>query len=365
MSIRKWKGGWQVRVRPFPEVTVPTKTAAETIDLDLRLRKKLGHLYVEKPRTFGEELDARLERKRSMGGRRGKLRPATVSFYEQCVAPWEPLRGIQLPNLRRAVVEDHVAARAAAAPVAARNELQFAKAALREAESRGQQVDVGIFSIDAIHHEAGEGQALELDQLDAIAAWLPERVKRIVPFCGLVGLRFAEAVNLDDSMLDLEAAQLLVPRDLNKSRKPKPIPLANVEVQLLREQRMARPRGTRLVFANAKGGVYTKSGFRSIWLPALLSAGLAHQEKNAKGKQTTVADFKFHWLRHTAISVMARAGMAPELIAQRVGHSDGGALIYRRYRHLYGSEVRAAVSLVDELVAAAAAGTARAAGEQG
>ncbi|HZR93840.1 MAG TPA: hypothetical protein VFA44_15700 [Gaiellaceae bacterium] len=45
MAIRKrGKGRWQVRVRPFPEVTVPTKEAAETVELDLKLRLKLGHL---------------------------------------------------------------------------------------------------------------------------------------------------------------------------------------------------------------------------------------------------------------------------------------------------------------------------------
>ncbi len=87
----------------------------------------------------------------------------------------------------------------------------------------------------------------------------------------------------------------------------------------------------------------------SVWLPALLEAGLAHRNE----KKRIVADFKFHWLRHTAISLMCRAGMKPELIAQRVGHSDGGALIYRRYRHLFPSELRDAVGLVDELVRSA------------
>ena len=94
------------------------------------------------------------------------------------------------------------------------------------------------------------------------------------------------------------------------------------------------------MFPNEKGGVYTKSGFRSIWLPALLAAGLAHEETNADGRTIVVADFRFHWLRHTAISLMARAGMKPELIADRVGHRDGGGLIYRRYRHLFPSEIR-------------------------
>jgi hypothetical protein len=42
--------------------------------------------------------------------------------------------------------------------------------------------------------------------------------------------------------------------------------------------------------------------------------------------------------------------MKAELIAERVGHNDGGALIYRRYRHLFPSEVREAVSMLDRMV---------------
>jgi integrase len=201
--------------------------------------------------------------------------------------------------------------------------LQELKTGLRAAQSRGQQVDPGILAIEPVRHEAIEGIALELDDLDGIAAWMPERVKRLVPFCGTVGLRWSEAVQMDDGMVDLGAGELLIPRWLNKCRREKAIPLAACEVQLLREQRMARPAGTTLLFPNAEGGVYSKSGFRSVWLPALLEVGLAHRNE----KRRIVAEFKFHWLRHTAISLMCRAGMKPELIAQRVGHSDGGALI--------------------------------------
>lgn len=108
----------------------------------------------------------------------------------------------------------------------------------------------------------------------------------------------------------------------------------------LREQLIARLPATRVVFATRGGGVYSHSGFQSIWLPALLAAGLAHEEADGRGRTIVVADSRFHWLRHTAISLMARAGMKAEVIAERVGHNDGGALIYRRYRHLFPSEVR-------------------------
>lgn len=351
MAIRKrGVGRWQVRVRPFPEVTVPTKTAAETVELDLKLRKKLGHLYQEKPLTLGAELDGHIKRKIAMGGSRGPLRPKSIEDLEQSKKAWAPLRDILIPNLRRKQVEDRVAARAADTPVAAAHELQLIKTTLREAASRGQMVDAGIFEIPAVRHEPVEGVALEYDRLLEIASTMPERVKRVVPFCGTTGFRFTEAMTLTDDRVDLDGAQLLIPRDLNKGRKTKGIELARIEVQLLREQLLARPAGTRLLFPNAKGGQYSKSGFRSVWLPALLSADLAHKEKNDKGELVTVADFKFHWLRHTAISLMARAGMKPELIADRVGHSDGGALIYRTYRHLFPSEVRAAVGLLDTLL---------------
>jgi len=252
--------------------------------------------------------------------------PARQHPYDQdCVRPWEPLCDTPVPTLCRRQVEDHIAARAAVAPTAARNELQFLKVALRAAQSRGQRVDVGIFEIDPIRVEAREGQALEYEELLGIASWLPERVRRIVLFCGTVELRFTEAVTLTDDRVDLEAGTILIPGRINKSRRPKPISLVRLEVQLLREQLLVRPPGTRIVFATEKGGVYSHSGFQSIWLPALLAAGLAHEEVRDGNRTIVVADFRFHWLRHTAISLMARAGMKAGLIAERVGHSDGGA----------------------------------------
>lgn len=335
MSIRRRGKAWQVRVPGWPDLTVPTREAAETIELDRKLRSKLGHLYVEEPITFGHALDLEVARRQAIK----TLRPATIRFNEQCAAPWEPIRGVKLNRLRRALVEDHIIARALAAPTAARNELQFAKAALRSAESRGQRVDVGIYAISPIRTTAARGHALDLDELAELASWMPARVTRIVTICGTVGLRWKEAVSLDDSMVDLDASLLSIPAQITKERRDKPIPLAAFEVQTLREQLLIRPAGATLVFPTARGDRYSESGFRKVWHRAL-------EKADREG-------FKFHWLRHTAISLMATAGMKPELIAERVGHSDGGALIMRRYRHLYPREVTAAVTALDKLVTAA------------
>jgi integrase len=342
MSIRRrgapGKYSYQVRVPGFAAVTLPTRDAAEAVEIDLLHRKRLGHLYQEKPRKLGDELDDFLCFKQTMGGKRGKLRPSGIDWYQDSLKAWAPLRDRLVPALRRATIEDHVIARAAVAPVAARNELQVLKAALRRAESRGQRVDPSIFDIPAIVHEAREARALTIDELDEIASWMPEHIKRVVLFTGLVGLRFMEVFTLTDEQVNLKAAEVFVPARLSKNRKPKAIALAVCEVQILREQLVARPAGSRHVFATKRGKGYTRSAFNEhVWWPALEKVGL-------KG------ELHFHDLRHTAISLQARAGIPAEVIAERVGHTDGGALIRRRYRHLYPGEAASHVSKLDALV---------------
>ena len=84
MAIRRrGRGRWQVRVKPFPEITVPTKEAAETVELDLKLRKKLGHLFEEKAISLGEELDGFVARK--------NISPAGAP---PLVAMWRPARTV-------------------------------------------------------------------------------------------------------------------------------------------------------------------------------------------------------------------------------------------------------------------------------
>ena len=130
-----------------------------------------------------------------------------------------------------------------------------------------------------------------------------------------------------------------VPRTLNKSRRPKAIPLTAREALLLKEQLLARTAGTSLVFPNGKGAQWNRHRFRDqVWQPATEAAGY-----DALG---------FHQLRHTAISLMCRAGYRPEWVAERVGQSDGGALVLKRYRHLYPSESYVAAPSLDALVSA-------------
>ena len=96
---------------------------------------------------------------------------------------------------------------------------------------------------------------------------------------------------------------------------------------------MARATGTRLVFRRRRDC----SGRGA----ASASAYWCRRSKLAATNNERFAGFTFHLLRHTAGSLMASFGMDPASAAERLGHTDGGALFLRTYRHLYEGEKRA------------------------
>lgn len=60
----------------------------------------------------------------------------------------------------------------------------------------------------------------------------------------------------------------------------------------------------------------------------------------------------FHELRHGYVSLMAGAGVHVSVIAASVGHKDGGALLLRRYTHLFGGVTRSAADALNAHIAA-------------
>lgn len=47
---------------------------------------------------------------------------------------------------------------------------------------------------------------------------------------------------------------------------------------------------------------------------------------------------------------MANAGLDPAVASERIGHTDGGALFLRTYRHLYEGEKRVQAARLEALV---------------
>lgn len=82
-------------------------------------------------------------------------------------------------------------------------------------------------------------------------------------------------------------------------------------------------------FPNAKGEQWDRSRFgEQVWKKSVEAAAKCDR------KPSVFEGFTFHMLRHTAGSLMALAGLDPAVASKRMGHTDGGALFLRTYRHL-------------------------------
>jgi integrase len=347
VSIRKrGSRSYQVRVNGFPAQTAPTREAAEKIDLDLKRRRALGHLYEAPPVTLGEAIDGLLARLEATRNPSDKSR----AYNKQSSKFWEPLRETKVPALRRARIEDMVTERARAHSRSAKNELEFLKRVLHDAKGRGQRVDDAIFEIDPIKHRPRKGRALTVTQLQELASWCPENVARLILLAGQVGCRQNVWFNLTDEMVELERGTLTIPAQLAKSRREHRIYLTDLELDLLRGQMASRPSRGGFVFTTVEGKQWAANRFRDrVWVKAVEAA--AKNDPDKRGDGTSVFDgFTFHMLRHTAASLMALAGMDPAVAAERLEHNDGGALFHKTYRHLYEGEKRAQARRLEALV---------------
>jgi hypothetical protein len=151
-------------------------------------------------------------------------------------------------------------------------------------------------------------------------------------------------------MLDLKEGTMPIPAELSKNKRDHRVYLTSFEVKLLREQLLARTPGTGLVFPNTKGEQWNRSRFgEQVWKKSIEAAAKSDRERN--GVRRSVFDgFTFHMLRHTAGSLMALAGLDPAVASERMGHTDGGALFLRTYRHLYEGEKRVQAARLEALV---------------
>ena len=347
MSITKrGSRSYLVRVAPFPATTVRTREDAERVELELKRRKALGEFYEAPAITLGEAIDGTLARLRATGNPSASW----LTVNELAAKAWEPLRTVRLPLLRRARIEDMTNERAEVHRKSAKVELEFLKRVLREAKARGQRVDAAIFEIPAVKHKPRPGRALSTAQLYEFASWFPEHVSRMVLLAGMVGPRQKVWFNLTDAMLDLRAGTMTIPASLAKSGRTHTIYFNDLEAGLVREQLLARAPGTRLVFPTVEGRQWTANRFRDrVWLAAVEAAVRNDPGNEATG--TSVYDgFTFHMLRHTAASLMARAGYDPAAAAERLEHNDGGALYLRTYRHLYEGEKRSNAKRLEALI---------------
>jgi integrase len=175
---------------------------------------------------------------------------------------------------------------------------------------------------------------------------MPEYVRRIVPVAILTMLRRAEILGLRDGDIDFASGSIAVfsqhqdgEHVQTKTRAGRrTVDVGPRSLALLREQQLARsPGADGYLFPAPEGGPFDGDNFFSrVFKPAARHAGMS--------------ELTFHDLRHTGASLMIAAGCHVKVIAERMGHSDGGTLVLRRYGHLYkGAGRQAAIALESQV----------------
>jgi integrase len=293
--------------------------------------------------TLAEASESFLARKR-ISGKRGPLSPKGILYYEHSSRPWREGQFSSLPLdlLDRGSIEDAVLERASKHAVSARNELQILKAILLYAQGRGHRFDPALLTIEPVATPRHEKRALSADELEFLAAYAPSYAFRLVLLAGTTGNRINELFTLTDDRVDLANRTLTIPAELCKERRTKVIPLTEEETSLLREQLLARAPGTSLVFPKRHGSLWRYSAFqRLVWAPMLRDASRAWEKETET--PSPFEGITCHDLRRTAVGLMRASQIPVELAAERLGQSDGGALLLQSYRVVRDGETRAAL----------------------
>ncbi len=315
---------------------------AQAFKLDVDRRRQSGGLYQAAPERFGEVSQAWLERFVIGAAGRVRPRPKTIRVVEDCLRYLSPLDDLPVGRIRRAHVEDLLANIATHAPRRAEMALSLLKRILRAAEDRGQPVDRAIHGIRIAKADEREPRFLTWEEAEELESWMPEQIRRIIPVAILTMLRRSEILGLRDIDVDFASGAIAVfaQRQDGEHVKTKTragrrtVDIGPRALALLREQQLARsPHADGYLFPAPEGGPYDADNFYSrVFKPAACHAG--------------IPELTFHDLRHTGASLMIAAGCHVKVIAERMGHSDGGTLVLRRYGHLYkGAGRQAAIEL--------------------
>jgi integrase len=146
------------------------------------------------------------------------------------------------------------------------------------------------------------------------------------------GMRLGEIRSLRVSQVDFSKRVVRLTMTKNGSARTVPLTLTAAEVLRNAVENPLRPNDTDLVFFGEPGRRGTRQGYRieKVWADSKKKAG--------------APDFRFHDLRHEAVSRMVGLGLSDQEVASISGHKSMQML--RRYTHLRAEDL---VSRLDEL----------------
>lgn len=206
--------------------------------------------------------------------------------------------------------------------------------------------------VDKPRCDAKEARALTIEESRRfIAAARADRYEAFWILCLTAGLRLGEALAIEWSDIDFERRTLAIKRSLievgghvqmsppkTKGSK-RNVDLGGLAIEALLRRLSAHDQeghGTALVFSTLKGTPVRRSPLRQRhFFPILKAAKLGH--------------LRIHDLRHSMTSLAISEGVAPKIVAERLGHSTT-RLTQDRYAHVLPGMQRGAADTIDSLL---------------
>lgn len=176
---------------------------------------------------------------------------------------------------------------------------------------------------------AGRNRRLTVSEnkrlLAAVDAYSNPMFSWIVRIALETGMRLSEIGNLRLGQVDLQ--KRIVKLDITKNSSPRTVPLTKAATAAFQAaiDNPIRPPGTDLVFFGEPGrdGIRRPYLFDKAWTDAKKTAGLV--------------DFRFHDLRHEAVSRLVEAGLSDQEVSAISGHKSMQML--KRYTHLRAEDL--------------------------
>lgn len=348
-----------MRVSGFPTEVVADELAAILRVAELRIAKREGHGLPAPAgarfRTLGQAAEEFLAHKLAHGGKNGALTPAGRQHWRLATQPWRsgPLSGQPLRSLTRGELQSAIDARTAGHRVSARNEAQALLAILRHAQGNDTLFAASLLMIEVPKKTRKSRRDLTPAEFDFLVAFVDGRQRRMLELASTLGCRINELFLLERAWVDLAERTITFPLEATKEKRQKTIDLTGEEVDLLRAQLLdvyvRLGSDTPYVFPKPMGSKWRYGHFyEDVWAPAKKNAIVAwRREHGADPDDETVAtpfdSVTLHTLRRTSVGWLRASRLPVEVIAQRLGHNDGGATLLRHYRYVRDGEARAAL----------------------
>jgi len=239
------------------------------------------------------------------------------------LAHWRRVLGdLPAANLTPALIDEHRRALLRGRTAATANRYWAAlSVALSEAVRQGWLRDNPAKKLNRLAEPEGRDRILTEDERRDLLAACAERdadLYLLVLLALVTAARAGELRGLVWDRVDTDRGRLLFLETKNGHRRA--VPVTGRALQLLRERR-----GTGRLFPRE---------MRAAWRNSLKAAG--------------ITDFRFHDLRHTAISAMAAAGISQPLIMAVSGHKT--ANMSKRYTHLTADDTTGAINTLSGII---------------